>query len=138
MKSLKPNEMNKLRSRRLRKKLRVGEFQEFGVTIDLTFNQTVLEFEQALDELLAYVEAQGCVFGGGGSMTGKSGEPLVLIVPPGTQIIDDQTNEVLFDLLEVGEKVLFLDGNDIHSEFISYSEPGSIVKLPSLFLTTYG
>jgi uncharacterized protein YggL (DUF469 family) len=69
MKSLKPNEMNKHRSRRLRKKLRVGEFQEFGVTIDLTFNQTVLEFEQALDELLAYVESQGYVFGGGGSMT---------------------------------------------------------------------
>lgn len=46
----------------------------------------------------------------GGNMTGKSGEPLVLIVPPGTQIIDDQTNEVLFDLLEVGEKVLFLEG----------------------------
>ena len=71
MKSLKPNEMNKHRSRRLRKKLRVGEFQEFGVTIDLTFNQTILEFEQALDELLAYVEAQGYVFGGGGSMTGN-------------------------------------------------------------------
>ena len=71
MKLLKPNEMNKHRSRRLRKKLRVGEFQEFGVTIDLTFNQTVLEFEQALDELLAYVESQGCVFGGGGSMTGN-------------------------------------------------------------------
>lgn len=71
MKSLKPNEMKKYRSRRLRKKLRVGEFQEFGVTIELTFNQTVLEFEQALDELLAYVEAQRCVFGGGGSMTGN-------------------------------------------------------------------
>lgn len=71
MKLLKPNEMNKHRSRRLRKKLRVGEFQEFGVTIDLTFNQTILEFEQALDELLAYVEAQGYVFGGGGSMTGN-------------------------------------------------------------------
>jgi Uncharacterized protein conserved in bacteria len=71
MKLLKPNEMNKSRSRRLRKKLRVGEFQEFGATIDLTINQTALKFEQALDELLAYIEAQGCVFGGGGSMMGN-------------------------------------------------------------------
>ena len=46
----------------------------------------------------------------GGSMTGKSGEPLVLIVPPGTQVIDDETNEVLFDLIELGKKVLFLEG----------------------------
>ena len=46
----------------------------------------------------------------GGNMTGKSGEPLVLVVPPGTQIIDDETNEVIFDLLEAGEKVLFIEG----------------------------
>ncbi|MBL3519521.1 GTPase ObgE [Arcobacter lanthieri] len=46
----------------------------------------------------------------GRQKTGKSGEPLVLIVPPGTQIIDDDTDEVLFDLLENGQKVLFLEG----------------------------
>ena len=46
----------------------------------------------------------------GRQKTGKSGEPLVLIVPPGTQVIDEDTNEVLFDLLENGEKVLFLEG----------------------------
>ena len=46
----------------------------------------------------------------GGRMTGKSGESLVLVVPPGTQIIDDETNEVIFDLLELGEKILFLEG----------------------------
>ena len=46
----------------------------------------------------------------GGCMNGKSGESLVLVVPPGTQVIDDETNEVLFDLLEVGKKVLFLEG----------------------------
>ena len=48
--------------------------------------------------------------GMGRQKTGKSAEPLVLIVPPGTQVIDDDTNEVLFDLLETGEKVLFLEG----------------------------
>ncbi|RBQ28952.1 GTPase ObgE [Aliarcobacter vitoriensis] len=46
----------------------------------------------------------------GRQKTGKSGEPLVLIVPPGTQVIDDDTDEVLFDLLENGEKILFLEG----------------------------
>lgn len=48
--------------------------------------------------------------GMGGNMTGKSGESLALVVPPGTQIIDDETDEVLFDLLENGEKLLFLEG----------------------------
>ena len=48
--------------------------------------------------------------GMGGNMAGKSGESLVLIVPPGTQVFDDDTNELLFDLIETGEKVLFLEG----------------------------
>src|SRR5574344_486378 len=38
--------------------------------------------------------------GMGRQKTGKSGEHLILTVPPGTQIIDDDTNEVLYDLLE--------------------------------------
>ncbi|OCL87820.1 GTPase Obg [Aliarcobacter thereius] len=48
--------------------------------------------------------------GMGRQKTGKSAESLVLIVPPGTQVIDDDTQEVLYDLLEVGEKVLLLEG----------------------------
>ena len=43
-------------------------------------------------------------------MTGKSASPLVLVVPPGTQILDDETGEVLLDLIEEGEKVRFLEG----------------------------
>jgi GTP-binding protein len=46
----------------------------------------------------------------GRQKTGKSGEHLILTVPPGTQIIDDDTNEVLYDLLEDGEKFLFIEG----------------------------
>ena len=57
-----------------------------------------------------YFKADNGVQGLGGRMTGKSGEALVLVVPPGTQVIDDETNEVIFDLLELGEKVLFLEG----------------------------
>ena len=37
----------------------------------------------------------------------KVRESLVLVVPPGTQVIDDETNEIIFDLFEVGEKVFF-------------------------------
>ena len=40
----------------------------------------------------------------------KSAEPLILIVPPGTQVIDNQTDEVLIDLLEIGQKELLLEG----------------------------
>ncbi|MBS9782208.1 MAG: GTPase ObgE [Arcobacter sp.] len=48
--------------------------------------------------------------GMGSNMTGKSGAPLVLTVPPGTQVLDDDTGEVLLDLLENGQKVKFLEG----------------------------
>ncbi|AXH15613.1 GTPase ObgE [Malaciobacter mytili] len=48
--------------------------------------------------------------GMGRNMTGKSAPALTLIVPPGTQVIDAQTDEVLFDLLEEGQKVKLLEG----------------------------
>ena len=57
-----------------------------------------------------FFKADNGVQGLGGRMTGKSGDALVLVVPPGTQVIDDETNEIIFDLLELGEKVLFLEG----------------------------
>ena len=48
--------------------------------------------------------------GEGGRRSGKSGDPLVLIVPPGTQVINDDTGEVLLDLLEEGDKKLLIEG----------------------------
>ncbi len=48
--------------------------------------------------------------GEGSRMTGKSGAPLYVIVPPGTQVIDKETGEVLFDLLTDGYEVRFLQG----------------------------
>lgn len=41
---------------------------------------------------------------------GKKGDDLELIVPQGTQVFDAQTNELLLDLIELGEKKLFLKG----------------------------
>ncbi len=48
--------------------------------------------------------------GEGRKKFGKKGESLTIKVPPGTQIIDAQTQEVLFDLVEEGEKIKFLKG----------------------------
>jgi len=48
--------------------------------------------------------------GEGRNKTGKSAESLVLVVPPGTQIIDNNTGEVLLDMLEEGQKELLLEG----------------------------
>lgn len=93
MKLLKQNEMNKHRSRRLRKKLRVGEFQEFGVNIELVFNHTNLEFEQAIDELLDYVEAQECVFYGGGKLAGNNISGFVCRSERGS-LTETQVNEL--------------------------------------------
>lgn len=48
--------------------------------------------------------------GGGSRMTGKSSDRLVITVPPGTQVINAETGEILFDLLKDGEEVCFLKG----------------------------
>lgn len=57
-----------------------------------------------------HLKAKNGEQGMGRKMYGKSGESLVVIVPPGTQVIDKESGEVLLDLLEEGEKKLFLEG----------------------------
>ena len=57
-----------------------------------------------------HIKADGGKPGEGSLMTGKSGEKKVIVVPPGTQIIDLETNEVLFDMLEDGQEVKFIEG----------------------------
>lgn len=59
------------RSRRLRKKLHVGEFQEFGFTLSFTIDLQQKSFDDALDDWIDYVESQGWCFGGGGSVLDK-------------------------------------------------------------------
>lgn len=61
MKFLTPEQMEKPRKRRLRKKLRLGEFQEFGFSFELTYDRNALSHDDALDHLIDFVEAQGCV-----------------------------------------------------------------------------
>ena len=65
MKSLSPSELAKPRSRRLQKKLRVGEFQELGFEVKAAIKKSCTDIEQLLNDWVDFVEAQGWYFGGG-------------------------------------------------------------------------
>ena len=57
-----------------------------------------------------HIKAEKGKPGEGSRMTGKSGAKTVIIVPPGTQIIDQESGEVLFDMLVDGQEEKFLQG----------------------------
>ncbi|MBD3796194.1 MAG: GTPase ObgE [Campylobacterales bacterium] len=57
-----------------------------------------------------HIKADNGKPGEGSLMTGKSGAKKVIIVPPGTQITDFETGEVLLDLTEDGQEFKFLEG----------------------------
>jgi GTP-binding protein len=50
--------------------------------------------------------------GAGSNKTGADGESVVLRVPVGTQILDEDKESVLLDLTEPGQRVVFLHGGD--------------------------
>jgi len=71
--------------------------------------------DEALSTLLDYrylhhCKAKNGAPGLGKNMHGKNGESLELRFPPGTLVYDDETNELLTDLTEVGERQPFLPG----------------------------
>ncbi len=57
-----------------------------------------------------HLKAKNGQMGMGRRKHGKKGEDLIIKVPPGTQVIDVLNGEVLLDLTEPKEKVLFLKG----------------------------
>ena len=57
-----------------------------------------------------HIRADGGKPGEGSRMTGKSGDKKVIIVPPGTQILDQESGEILFDMLRDGQEEKFLQG----------------------------
>ena len=57
-----------------------------------------------------HIKADKGVPGEGSRMSGKSGAKKVIIVPPGTQIIDMESGEVLFDMLKDGQEEKFIEG----------------------------
>jgi GTPase len=48
--------------------------------------------------------------GGGNNQTGRSGEDLILQVPPGTLIYDDESGDLIGDLVEPGQTMLICKG----------------------------
>lgn len=80
------------------------------------------------------LKAEDGVRGEGRKMTGRNGKDLTLIVPPGTQVIDANTGEVLLDLVEEGDKELLLKGGkgglgNVHfksstNQAPTYAQPG--------------
>ncbi|NOZ89947.1 MAG: GTPase ObgE [Epsilonproteobacteria bacterium] len=57
-----------------------------------------------------HIKAQNGRPGEGRKKYGKKGKSVDIVVPPGTQIIDIETGEILLDLIEEGQRVLFLEG----------------------------
>lgn len=57
-----------------------------------------------------HIKADNGAPGESSNMTGKSGSKKVIIVPPGTQIIDMDSGEIIFDMLKDGQEELFITG----------------------------
>jgi GTP-binding protein len=55
-------------------------------------------------------EAQDGGKGGGNNCTGRDGEDIVIRVPCGTSVFDDQTGEQVGDLVEAGDRLLLAEG----------------------------
>ncbi|MGH7052776.1 MAG: GTPase ObgE [Stellaceae bacterium] len=59
-----------------------------------------------------HFRAQNGRSGGGRERTGAGGADLVLKVPAGTQILDEDNRQLLADLVRPGERLIFLKGGD--------------------------
>ena len=90
MRSLTAVEQQKPRSRRLRKKLHVGEFQEFGCNVTFCFDARHIDLESALDHWLAFVESHNWAFGGGGSLQGDEVRGYLVAATQGSLIEADR------------------------------------------------
>jgi GTP-binding protein len=77
----------------------------------------VFEAAENLNTLIDYryqqhFRAQNGRGGAGRNRTGADGKALVLRVPVGTQVLDEDRETVLLDLTKPGERVVFLEGGD--------------------------
>lgn len=75
----------------------------------------ILEADYAVNTMVDYryqrfYQAESGQAGSGRNCTGKKGENLILKVPVGTTVIDEDTREVLGDLLEHGEQLKVAQG----------------------------
>jgi GTP-binding protein len=61
---------------------------------------------------LQHFKAEKGHHGMGANRSGAGGEPIVLRVPVGTQILDEENEQVLLDLTKPGERHVLLEGGD--------------------------
>ncbi|MDZ5647182.1 GTPase ObgE [Nitrospirillum sp. BR 11828] len=77
----------------------------------------VIEAVDGLNTLIDYrykqhFKAQRGGHGMGRDRSGAAGEPMVLKVPVGTQVLDEDQETVLADMMEVGQRIVLLKGGD--------------------------
>ncbi len=75
----------------------------------------ILEVNPALNTLVTFqrnrrYHAQNGARGGGNNQTGKSGDDLIIPVPPGTLVYDADTGDLLGDLVEPGQQLVVCKG----------------------------
>ena len=88
------------------------------------------------------LKAQNGFYGQGKRKTGKKGDDLIIEIPPGTLIIDEETNELIKDFTQPGEAYIIAEGgrggqgnNRFKSSthraprFAQPGEPGHFLKL---------
>jgi GTP-binding protein len=75
----------------------------------------IFEVKKTLNTLAAFqhqqkFKAENGKKGGGNNKTGRSGEDLIIFVPPGTIVYDDTTGDMVGDLIAHGEQLNVLQG----------------------------
>ena len=81
-----------------------------------------------------HIKAENGRPGEGRKRYGRSGQDIEVVVPPGTQVVDAETGELLLDLTKPGERVKFLEGGkgglgNVHfksstNQRPTYAQPG--------------
>ena len=81
-----------------------------------------------------HIKAENGRPGEGRKRFGRSGKDVEVVVPPGTQVVDAETGEMLLDLTRPGERVKFLEGGkgglgNVHfksstNQRPTYAQPG--------------
>ncbi|MEA1918146.1 MAG: GTPase ObgE [Campylobacterota bacterium] len=82
------------------------------------------------------VKAENGRPGLGSNMTGKSAPKMYIIVPPGTQVIDEESEEIILDMTTHGEEKTFIRGGkgglgNVHfksstNQRPTYAQPGQV------------
>ena len=91
-----------------------------------------------------HYRAQNGSNGGSANMTGKTGEDLIIKVPTGTVIIDDETKKIVADMLTDGQKKIVLRGGEggkgnarfknSRNQAPGYSQTGQLTEEKSVWL----